>query len=72
MNRADTYATPPNPTTPQAAVMHGALPHTHEDPAKLNPTEARQGVKVGAMRYVLGISVAMAVLVLAAIFFIGP
>jgi hypothetical protein len=32
------------------------------DPQHMRPTEARSGVKIGAMRYVLGISLAAVVI----------
>ena len=42
--------------------------HTSEDPAVLTPVEARGGVKVKGMPFVLGVSLGMAVLVLGVVF----
>lgn len=44
-----------------------AVTKNEETRPELNPTEARQGMMTGHMRYVLGISLALAVIVLASI-----
>jgi hypothetical protein len=40
------------------------------DPQHLSPTEARSGIKLGVMRYVLGISLAAVIIAFIVAFFV--
>jgi hypothetical protein len=51
---------------------HAALPadHATNGPTRMSTTDARQGVALGSVRYVLGISLALALVAFVVLYFL--